>query len=313
MVVAFTVAALLGSQSLVQLAEQQPYGPKRSVVVTLAHALDRVSHALSLDRPVAAANGWLGKAPQERIDVEAFLVEQAEAPPPVPSTIPLDINPATGQRYVSAAEPLRVLLAGDSMMRELGTSLIAHAPGDVTDTTLDFRVSTGLSRPDFFDWPSHLALELDRSRPEAVVLLFGANDYQDVAVDGRVLDAGSPDWLGEYRHRVAVVMDLLQRPGTTVTWVTLPPMRSGEFSAAMEQLNVIYRQEAATRDWVHVVEMAAAVAGPDGGYTAYLPGGGGVEELVRQEDGVHLSRAGADRAAAVVWADVQDRWLIDGS
>lgn len=145
------------------------------------------------------------------------------------------------------------------------------------------------------------------------MLLFGTNDYQNVAVDGRVLEAGSPDWLAEYRRRVGIVMDLLQRPGTTVTWSTLPPMRSGEFSAAMEQLNAIYRAEAASRDWVHVVEMGAAVGDANGGYTAYLAGGDGVEELVRQEDGVHLSRPGADRAATAVWADVHQRWLIGDS
>lgn len=309
MLVALLVASLLGAQSLTDLAEQQPYGPQRSAVVTLARGLNRVSHALALDRPAATANRWMGKAPQERIDVEAHLAVLAAAPPPVPTTIPLDVNPATGQRFVTSDAPLRVLLAGDSMMRELGIAIQDIAPGDLTDASLDYRVSSGLSRPDFFDWPSHLLSTVQARDPEAVVLYFGTNDYQDVAVDGRVLEAGSLFWLSAYSHRVGVVMDLLDRPGTTVTWVTQPPMRSGEFSAAMAILNDVYRTEAASRPWVHVVELGPAVGGPDGDYTAYLRGSDGVEHLVRQEDGVHLSNVGADRAAAAVWADVAARWL----
>jgi hypothetical protein len=35
--------------------------------------------------------------------------------------------------------------------------------------------------------------------------------------------------------------------------------------------------------------------------------------LVRQEDGVHLSRAGSDRAANVVLSDLARRWGIGSS
>ena len=41
---------------------------------------------------------------------------------------------------------------------------------------------------------------------------------------------------------------------------------------------------------------------PDGGYAAYLPAGDGTPTLMRQDDGIHFSRAGADRAAAAVLA-----------
>lgn len=313
MIVAFAVAILLGSQSLVNLAEQQPYGAKRTMLVGMARGVDRVAEALSLDRPARIVGGWAGKAPQEQIDVEALIEQQLAVAPTTPSTIPLEVNPATGLRYVSPSEPLRVLLAGDSMMRELGGSIEELAAPDLTDITLDYRVSSGLSRPDFFDWPSHLAQLLDEKDPEALVLLFGTNDDQDVEVDGKVLRARSAEWMAEYRRRVGVVMDLLHRPGLTVTWVALPAMRSQDFSGAMAALSDIYRSEAAGRPWVRVVDGGAGIEGPGGSYATYLPGGDGSDVLLRQEDGIHLSRAGADRAAVGVWGDVVARWDLDGA
>lgn len=311
MVVAFVVAMLLGSQSLVNLAGQQPYGARRTVLLGMAKGLHSFSHALLLDQPAAKLGALTGKEPPVRVDVEAVVQQQAVTPPTTPSTIPLEVNPATGKRYVTAEEPLRVLLAGDSMMRELGGALMDTADGRLTEVTLDYRVSSGLSRPDYFDWPSRLATKLDELDPEAVVLMFGANDHQDVEIDGEILRADSPEWLAEYGRRVGLVMDLLHRGDMTVTWVALPPMRAADFSAAMASLSDVYRREAERRPWVHVVDGGAGVAAPDGSFAAYLPGGDGAPVVLRQEDGVHYSTAGAARAAASVWQDVVGRWGLD--
>jgi hypothetical protein len=143
--------------------------------------------------------------------------------------------------------------------------------------------------------------------------LFGTNDHQDIEVDGQILQADSPQWLEEYHRRVGLVMDLLHRPGLTVTWIALPPMRSDEFSVAMKSLSDVYRAEALNRSWVHVVDGGASITGADGGYAAFLPGGDGIDVAMRQEDGVHLSRAGADRASASIWSDVVTRWDLDGA
>lgn len=311
MLLALLVAMLLGSQSLVELASQQPYGTKRTVVLALANSVDRVAHALSLDRPARAFNEWTGDTPPVRIDVEEVVQQQAVSPPTTLPAIPLEVNPTTGLRYVSSTAPLRVLLAGDSMMRELGSSIENLAPGELTDTSLDYRVSSGLTRPDFFDWPSHLAVQLDQAQPEALVLMFGANDHQNVEVDGKILTVDTPEWFAEYHRRVGLVMDLLHRPGLTVTWVAQPAMRATDFSAAMAALSEVYRSEAQSRPWVHVVELSGVLNGPDGGYAASLPGEDGAPVVMRQEDGVHLSRAGADRAAVAVWDDVVQRWDLE--
>ena len=145
------------------------------------------------------------------------------------------------------------------------------------------------------------------------MLLFGTNDYQNVEVDGEVLEAARPEWLAEYHRRVGLRDGSAAAAGLTVTWVALPAMRSGEFSAAMARLSEVYRAEAEKRPWVDVVDGGAAIDGTDGGYATTLSGADGTAVEMRQDDGIHLSRAGADRAAVGVWDNVVQRWdLPDG-
>ncbi len=347
MAVAFLVAALLGSGSLVNLAEQQPFGPTRTVALTLARGLDRVAAALALDRPARAVQRWTGKAEPAPVDVEALVASRNQAggaqtgdgaadpadpadSPPTPNANSaqgpnnpnsparvdlLDVNPLTGRRYLTVDEPLRVLLAGDSMMRELADAINDVAPTELTNTRTEYRISSGLARPDFFDWPSQLARLMQSYRPESVVVVFGTNDRQDIEADGRVLRWESQDWAVEYGRRVGLVMDLLGRPGVTVTWVGLPAMRQPELAAAMDRLSDIYRQQGANRPWVQVIDTGAVVEAPDGSYATDLPdsGGHGGTVTVRQPDGIHFSQAGADRAAKALWSDVAARWDLHGA
>ena len=85
----------------------------------------------------------------------------------------------------------------------------ARAPGWIV------KVATGLTRPDFFDWPAYLKGDIDkRTKPfDAVMLIFGANDGQDTKVDGKQLTFGSGSWKAMYAQRVGAVMDIYLKRG----------------------------------------------------------------------------------------------------
>ena len=53
-----------------------------------------------------------------------------------------------------------------------------------------------------------------------------------------------------------------------------------------------------------------AVAGADGGYTAYLPDASGTPVLVRRDDGIHLTPAGASRLAAQLLDTLRSDWPL---
>jgi uncharacterized protein len=315
--IGLVLGALLNADSLVAQAERKPFGWSRDLSLMVWHPVQDVSHLLALDRPRQWIDDITGRSPTRPDsgfefpppvagggDVAAptttapargadtTTTTRAEPPPP----------PEPGLRTPTAADPLRVWVGGDSMSQVFGQSLVGFiGDTDLMTSTLDYRISTGLTRPDVHNWPAHLAAELDRLDPEAIVVMFGANDAQGiVTADGEVFqEVLSDGWIDEYRLRVAGTMDLLRDPDgrRIVYWVGQPIMRSGSFSERMAGLNAIYQREAERRPWVRFVDSYSMFANDAGQYEAFLPGLDGRVQDVRQGDGVHLSRAGGDLLA----------------
>ena len=59
-------------------------------------------------------------------------------------------------------------------------------------------------------------------------------------------------------------------------------------------INDVVAAQAQDRPWVTFIDTAAILGGSDGGYVDRLPG---IDQDLRQGDGIHLSRAGADLLA----------------
>jgi hypothetical protein len=306
-VVAFLVAALLGSDSLVGLARRQELGRPRSVALTAARALDRVADGLSLDRPANAARRALGDD-RATYDVEALIGDPGPAGGiPGGDPAPGGATTAARRRVPDSYEPLRIYVGGDSMARELAAGLSRVTPTDSVLVRDDHRVSSGLARPDFVDWPQRLAQVVVEQPPDVFVLIFGSNDDQDMETAGGRLSVGSPEWAAEYRARVGTAMDVAHQPGTTVVWVGLPVMRSGGYDRSVAAIDALQREEAAERPWVRFVDGRALFAGSDGGYREALPGEGG-DMVVRQEDGVHWSIDGSTRVGRAAWEQIAPEW-----
>ncbi len=188
------------------------------------------------------------------------------------------------------------------MAQVFGESLVRLASETgVIEPTLDYRISSGLTRPDYFDWPAHLRAVLEREQPEVLVLVFGANDAQGIVTpEGEIYQPFEDGWVAEYRRRVREVMDLVEGPDRLVVWVGQPIAASQEYSRRMARLNAIYAEEAAGRPGVVFVDSWSLFVDGSGQYSAYLPDEDGDIVLMRQDDGIHLTRAGGDRLAKAV-------------
>ena len=148
--------------------------------------------------------------------------------------------------------------------------------------------------------------------PDVFVLMFGANDAQDLRdPDGRYIAFASEEWEAEYRRRIGDLMDALVVDGRTVVWVGQPLMRSTEFDQRMEYVSSLYAQEAEDRDGVAYVDARPVFAAEGGGYSAYLPGPDGQLVNMRLGDGIHLTRPGAERLAAQVIAALESQWDVE--
>ncbi|MDQ6697514.1 MAG: DUF459 domain-containing protein [Actinomycetota bacterium] len=293
--IAFGLAGLFNAESLYATARRQPYGWKRTVALDVVGPVRAFSRFTRLSAPRAKIETAIGRDPEAGTRSVSRVVTVTTLAPDAPPPTVKAIRPTAQHR-------VRLWVGGDSMAQEFGTSMIEKAEGRGTLTaTLDYHVSTGLTRPDYFDWPAYLRDKVLPTKPDALVLMFGANDAQAMEVDGKPYKVRTPEWQAEYRKRVGLVMDLLSGQGRLVMWVGTPHMRSAEFDERQMILNGIYREEAAKRPWVHFVDSGPVLSPPGGGYAAYLPGGDGQPEIARASDGIHLSRFGADRLADAVF------------
>ncbi len=225
---------------------------------------------------------------------------------PVPGVCLADATPtrATGTtRSPSVEEPLRIYIGGDSLSRDLGEGLARKAPSDLVHVELDTRAATGLSRPDFFDWPAHLAEVLTGDAPDVIALMFGANDFQNVEYEGDVLDRFDDEWLQLYCRRVDFVMALVSQPGTQIVWVGQPPVRESRLAGGLERMNGVYADRAERHPAVSFVDTWGLFSGDDGGYAETIDG-----VKVRRDDGVHLTIAGGDHLAEAVWGQIAPVW-----
>lgn len=316
--VALLVGALLNADAMLKRAESQPFCRGDELVCTRDLKIDLVwkplqaiSDAFGLNIPRQRLDAFTGKSgsSSDARDVDEIIAETQGATDARSSAAPGDTAPTTTAppapevRTPTPEEPLRVWIGGDSIVQTFGTSMqrVAASTG-VMDAALDFRVSTGLTRPDYFNWPAHLAESVLPNDPELVVIMFGANDAQPIELDdGTVLQRFEQGWLDEYRRRVAGTMDLLRDPDNDrqVIWVGQPIMGPTAGVKGMEKLNHIYWDEARKRPWITYFDAWPFFADAEGNYADQLPSIDGTVSGMRQSDDVHLSTKGGDRLS---WA-----------
>jgi len=219
----------------------------------------------------------------------------------------------------TADSPAKVFIVGDSDAGTFGPYLETLLDGTlVADTYLDYKVSSGLARPDFFNWPEELAAKLPEVDPDIVVATFGGNDSQGLTVpelrsDGRPdFIIGDPvsneeEWSAEYEQRAGEVMDLLLEDDRKVIWVGIPNDDNPEITEALAIQDEAVRAAAAARPDVVFVDTWSRFSGRDGGWAEFVvdPRDNQGKD-VRADDGFHLNQNGAEILAVDIAIRVQD-------
>jgi len=319
------LAGLLTTAKLVEIAERQPLGSWRDRQLAVADGIDRFANFFSMNRPydlIVDLRG-VGDSAGQTVDTIAAVVPTTVSAVPSTSsamvvpevTVPITTTTATSRfplRVVNAESPLRVFAAGDSQMEFLSQAIATEGGDRPLDLDAEFRISTGLSRPDYFNWPAELASVISDDDPEAVVLFMGANDHQDmIDSSGDRLVRDTPQWQAEWSRRLEILLDLSKGPGRQVFWVTQPPMRDGNLDKAVRLLNGLAAPVIEARDFVSVIDIWDMFGGADG-FAARVAGPDGSEVTARVNDGVHLNRRAASWVADLIFEAFEETWRFAG-
>jgi lysophospholipase L1-like esterase len=183
--------------------------------------------------------------------------------------------------------------------------------GDVT-TYLDGRIDTGLTRPDYFNWPAELNIDLANQQPQLVVVMIGANDAQGLVTQNGSIRFGQPGWDQAYSARVAAFIDEANDAGAHVLWVGMPPMQNPQLNANLMHLNTLVQvQVAETRDHgATYLSSIPALGDQNHNYAAYITDASGTVINIRTPDGIHLSPDGGARLATAVVAEMENQLHI---
>jgi hypothetical protein len=190
-------------------------------------------------------------------------------------------------------------MVGDSMIAgAFGLFLARHLEREYgVSVDRSGKSSTGLSRPDFFDWIAEVTRLRERGGSyDAVICMFGGNDGQGQFMgrraDPKWIRYGEDGWDQEYRRRVVAFAAAATGGTSALYWVGMPVMGLDRLHGRMRHLNRIYRGELCVRPRAHFIDIWRTLADRKGRYTQRKKIGR-KRVSVRASDGVHLTSAGA--------------------
>ncbi len=300
---ALLMAAFVNANSLVESIEGQSFGTSRSVGLALAKPVRTISHWTGLDLPRQMIDDIVNG---RNHSVAAATPSKSPAPAASPTTTTI-----APRQPPTAQHPLKVWLAGDSLMGNISESFIEKtAANPLISATENFQIGTGLARPDVYNWPAAISHEIATVNPDVVILIFGANDDQDMQANGQRFVLQSAAWQQEYARRVNQVLDEVANDGRQVIWLGVPAVRRPRLNQTKDLINNIVQLAAATHPNVTYLDTGALVDGPNNSFATYLTNSSGQSVAVRDTDGIHLTLAGAGLITPLLLADVDQFWHL---
>jgi hypothetical protein len=221
--------------------------------------------------------------------------------------------------FSTISAPYNFLLIGDSFMG------VYAAVGDLLEKSLlgykDVKVnrfgkvSSGLSRPDFFDWNEKIKELIKLYNPNIIIIMMGTNDVQSLTVvneknQKKYLIFGSDKWQEEYDKRVQDFMKIITDKKITVFWVGLPIMREKNFSDNIKLINSIYEKEVNNFENSYFISTWELLCDKKGNYAAFLADKNGQNKATRVSDGIHLTFFAGKIATEQIIGQIQSKIIL---
>jgi uncharacterized protein len=296
---------LLYAPTLKRAAEASPLGARRTVSLAVLRPISAVSDWIGLNELAGSIEGAVGR--DQGRPGGAFV--------PPPEDIPLtpdgeddprgngnggkdgDGDGATAEadsiRAPTPNRKLRVAIVGDSLAAGLGYFAERVFLARLVRVSGQGRISTGLARPDYFNWPYTMHRIVDRFDPDLVIVMLGENDHQSLQdVRGeREARIGTSEWPPAYRERVLRMMRIATSRGAKVVWAGLPISADPRLRDHSRRQNEIFEFAASITNDVAYFDAWDRFRDPADGYTAFLREGRRVI-LIREGDGLHFNAIG---------------------
>lgn len=212
-----------------------------------------------------------------------------------------DATPPAGPAGEAPAEPPDVAIVGDSLVEQSRDQFVAHA--DEQGLTVETAAFGGSAPCDWMEAFQGLA----DAPPAVLIISFAGNDSTPCINPGGGPPRDPQTIADAYAEDLPEILDLFAGTRTALYVVVPPPVGEPASEPAAVAIRAMYRDLAAQRPEVTLVDPAPAL-GPDGRFHPALPcedweadacRADGTVEL-RRDDGIHLTPAGGERYARVL-------------
>ena len=314
MVVALVTWAFLFAPTLKRASEAQPLGTRRTVSLWVLRPIAAISDFVQLTSATDTASRALGRDPGEAPGGRVDVPPPQDIPTVSPSGSPKPTGPVVKDTKIRRPAPtneLRIAVVGDSLAAGLGVYLEREFRPALVEVLRQGRVSTGLSRLDYFDWMDAMSRIESNYQPDLVVVMIGDNDNQSLLSPGNqvVAEIGSFEWPQKYEDRVEEFTRIAVDGGAHVAWVGLPIVQRKERWDVMQRQNDIFERVVGITPNAVYVDTWDRFATKDGQYTPFYWEDGRVE-LIRTSDGLHFNPRGYELLAEAVGAAVVDQFRL---
>jgi hypothetical protein len=199
----------------------------------------------------------------------------------------------------------RILVIGDALAGGLGAGLSRMAEPETRFEIVNrFQETSGIARPEVYDWAESLLKIMEGKDFKAVVVLLGANDRQPIREGDFRLVFNTPEWTAAYEAKIDQLLDVLNGAGVKVFWVSIPPMGDAKYDADMQILAALQKQEVQSKGQIYV-DLRGAFLGPDGNYTDKGLDDTGEVRKLRSRDGVTFFKQGNNRFGQLLLAEIK--------
>ncbi len=185
----------------------------------------------------------------------------------------------------------RVLFAGDSLMEKLGPQVEPALTVHLNWSCLPIgKRSTGLCRPDFYNWPAVLEKNLRDFRPHLVVMWVGTNDNQNVygvKTGGLLTEA----WKNAYHRKMLEIIRLCQKYQARLIFIGPPVVEDAKVDAELKQITGV--MGVVCRHYrIPFLDARPIFSDRQGRYVRQMVNKQGKPVAIRTKDGVHITDAG---------------------
>jgi len=232
----------------------------------------------------------------------------------IPSVTGTALPELIAARRATGAEPLRILGVGDSLMLDLQYGL-ERVLDPRSDVTVEGRGALGFGFVvPHWDWEDDVLPDYDHMvatiRPDVVVAMIGANEFQGYAIEGEDLEPGSQRWREVLATRADEAISHWLAGGALLYWWTTPVMADADYLT--HDLNEVWASSVTYWEpWAATLDSMEVLGDEDGGFRWHLTMPDGSLQPLRKEHGVHFHEVGADMLARQLEERlVADGWLI---